>query len=310
MGPMNAPGSVLILHTGALGDFVLAMHVVRALRAAYPSAQFSAAARSPIARWFAKRGELKATYDLESLGMHRLFAESVELPPDHVLNRHDLIISFLAGPEAAVSRNLASSTSAGVVAVDPVASTETLSTRRHITAQWLQDLQCEGLSLPTVVEAHSPQRVARPDRVVVVHPGSGAKWKCAPLEAFERIVERLRSQSIEVHWMIGPTEREWYGQSYVDRLAASAPVIEEHDLCKAAERLSRATALIGNDSGISQLASAIGLCTIVLFGPTDSAVWSPIGPDVHLCGFPESSDEFDWIAQTAVCGGDVRHHLS
>ena len=34
---------------------------------------------------------------------------------------------------------------------------------------------------------------------------------------------------------------------------------------------------IGNDSGISHMASALGIPTIAIFGPTDPRVWSPRG---------------------------------
>jgi ADP-heptose:LPS heptosyltransferase len=34
---------------------------------------------------------------------------------------------------------------------------------------------------------------------------------------------------------------------------------------------------IGNDSGISHMAAALGLPTMVIFGPTDQNVWSPRG---------------------------------
>jgi len=46
--------------------------------------------------------------------------------------------------------------------------------------------------------------------------------------------------------------------------------------------LSCADAFVGNDSGITHLAAAIGLDTLVLFGPTDSKTYRPLGPNVYL----------------------------
>jgi ADP-heptose:LPS heptosyltransferase len=37
---------------------------------------------------------------------------------------------------------------------------------------------------------------------------------------------------------------------------------------------------IGNDSGISHMAAALGLPTVAIFGPTDPRVWSPRGEKV------------------------------
>ena len=44
--------------------------------------------------------------------------------------------------------------------------------------------------------------------------------------------------------------------------------------------LAQARVYIGNDSGISHLAAAVGTPTIVLFGPTNPAVWAPRGSHV------------------------------
>jgi ADP-heptose:LPS heptosyltransferase len=39
---------------------------------------------------------------------------------------------------------------------------------------------------------------------------------------------------------------------------------------------------IGNDSGISHIAAALGIPTLVIFGPTDPKVWSPRGKKVFV----------------------------
>jgi ADP-heptose:LPS heptosyltransferase len=40
--------------------------------------------------------------------------------------------------------------------------------------------------------------------------------------------------------------------------------------------------LICNDSGPAHLGAIIGVPTLVLFGPTDPAVWKPLGPNVQV----------------------------
>jgi ADP-heptose:LPS heptosyltransferase len=39
---------------------------------------------------------------------------------------------------------------------------------------------------------------------------------------------------------------------------------------------------VGNDSGITHLAAALGIRTIALFGPTDPAIYGPVGPAVAV----------------------------
>ena len=54
------------------------------------------------------------------------------------------------------------------------------------------------------------------------------------------------------------------------------------DLWDLARFLAGARAYIGNDSGITHMAAAVGVPTIALFGPTDPAVWSPRGRMVRI----------------------------
>ena len=44
--------------------------------------------------------------------------------------------------------------------------------------------------------------------------------------------------------------------------------------------ISAADGFVGNDSGITHLAAALGIPAIALFGPTDPAVWGPRGENV------------------------------
>jgi len=48
------------------------------------------------------------------------------------------------------------------------------------------------------------------------------------------------------------------------------------------ELLSHANAFIGNDSGITHLAAGLGIRTLAMFGPTNPAIYKPIGPDVKI----------------------------
>jgi len=54
------------------------------------------------------------------------------------------------------------------------------------------------------------------------------------------------------------------------------------DLFELARFLAGARAYIGNDSGITHLAAAVGTPTIALFGPTDPAIWAPRGKRVKI----------------------------
>ncbi len=51
--------------------------------------------------------------------------------------------------------------------------------------------------------------------------------------------------------------------------------------------LSRCRLYIGNDSGLTHLAAAVGQPEVLaLFGPTDPRVWAPLGPQVRTLTAP------------------------
>ena len=65
-------------------------------------------------------------------------------------------------------------------------------------------------------------------------------------------------------------------------LPPNAGAVRIDDLYELARWLAGASVYIGNDCGISHLAAAVGTPVVVLFGPTDPAVWAPRGPSVTV----------------------------
>lgn len=116
--------------------------------------------------------------------------------------------------------------------------------------------------------------------VLVIAPGSGALEKNWPEEFFVTIANWWR-QSIggTVVILVGPVEAERGG---IDRLQQNCLVANELNLAQAAALLAKSDVYLGNDSGISHLAAAVGVLTIALFGPSDPLRWSPRGPKITV----------------------------
>ncbi|MBI4906877.1 MAG: glycosyltransferase family 9 protein [Acidobacteria bacterium] len=106
----------------------------------------------------------------------------------------------------------------------------------------------------------------RPQPFAVIHPFSGGRHKNWPLHRFR---ELARSLDMPVHFTAGP-EEELDGAIRFDNL---------WDL---AQWIATASLYIGNDSGITHLAAATGVPVVALFGPTDPAIWAPLGPNVSV----------------------------
>jgi hypothetical protein len=280
--------NILFLHAGALGDFVLALHVVAAARRRFGHLRIDGVVRCPLAKWAARQGVLETACDPDSIGAHALHAEPAraDSPIARLVRDSDLVLSFLGEAYTVVGQNLQSLCCGRSINIGPTASAGALLAGRHITEQWRRDIASAGLALDVASRPlFRREGDAGREPSVIVHPGSGGRSKCCPLAVLEAAVRRLRDGGRRVSWMIGPVETDLYGQGYAAKLAETAPVIYEESIDTAADHVRGAAAFIGNDAGMTHLAAACGVKTVAVFGPTDPAVWCPLGPNVEVAQF-------------------------
>ena len=110
---------------------------------------------------------------------------------------------------------------------------------------------------------------AKPGNFAVIHPFSGSARKNWPLEKFHALAARLQ-RVMPVEWCAGEQDPPLPGAKRID------------DLYRLACWLAGARLYIGNDSGVTHLAAAVGIPTLALFGPTDPAIWAPRGANVRV----------------------------
>jgi ADP-heptose:LPS heptosyltransferase len=114
--------------------------------------------------------------------------------------------------------------------------------------------------------------------VLALAPGSGCREKNWSIAAYRRITdwwrERFHGAVIVV---LGPVEDERGG---FESICAGARVARGVSLGRLAALLSRCLLYLGNDSGTTHLAAALGVRTVALFGPSDPRQWAPRGDRV------------------------------
>jgi len=128
------------------------------------------------------------------------------------------------------------------------------------------------------------------EKLVVIQPGSGGSHKCCHLDNFLVVAEELVSKNIQVIFLLGPAELERFSDATIKKITSvvrlgtpyGAKCLTDLSLTQALELLSCADAFLGNDSGITHLAAALGVKTIAVFGPTNPDIYSPIGPAVTV----------------------------
>ena len=116
--------------------------------------------------------------------------------------------------------------------------------------------------------------------LLVLAPGSGAREKNWPEAHYLQVAHWWRQQfDGKVVVVVGPVEAERRG---FEHLLSACTVASGLDLAQLAALLSRCDVYVGNDSGVSHLAAAVGARTVAIFGPTDERQWAPRGPRVSI----------------------------
>lgn len=262
---------LLVLHAGALGDFVLLWPLLRALQRQSASVRLVAAS-SHIR--LARR-----VLGIDGTGNeHRQAGELMHAPATEA-NRQwwhralgwsacDAVISFI-GDEPILHANVRQYFGAEwVVAAGAPAS----DSRRRL---W--DMACVN----TLGEA-SPQIAARAG--VVLYAGSGGRDKLWPIRSWYKLCEQLSvgmAVSGHVSLLAGPVERERLEAPELARFEAAGGRFVM-DLDQLVDVLGGAAAFVGADTGPTHLAAQLEVPTLALFGPTDPAVWGPVGSRVTV----------------------------
>jgi len=122
---------------------------------------------------------------------------------------------------------------------------------------------------------------------VYLHPGAGKVKNRWPAERFAEVARALLARGCEISWIEGPQD-----EGCVDRassaLGRSLPVVRE-TIPMLAARFARAALYIGNDTGPLHLAGATGCPTVGVYGWSNPAEWAPVGRCVRTVRAADAS---------------------
>lgn len=148
----------------------------------------------------------------------------------------------------------------------------------HVTAWHEHQLQQLGLSLPAAIPI---ARRFNADGPIIIHPGSGGRDKCWPVDRYAALAQRLHRRG-PIRCILGEVEAE---QPPEDFSALNPEIISTLDALR--DILETARLYIGNDAGPTHLAAQLGVPTVAIFGPTPPQVWRPLGPNVQVVAPPQ-----------------------
>lgn len=277
---------ILLVRPCALGDFVLTLPVVYALKRVFPDSEVVLLGK-PSHRELAPQW-ISSALDYSSSEFTPLFGTPTEelrellggfglaivyLPDDGTVEGNleacgvrKVIVHF---PRREGKGHFVEELLRGLVGLCKCSAYVLLEPKRSDGGVEILEPRCEGEVLQKWFREFSAWNGGRR---VVVHPGSGSGRKCWMIERFAELIERVEAEVV-----LGPAERELAG-----KLSLGREPIMPRSLRELREILLGASAFVGNDSGVSHLASALGVPSVVVFGPTDAERWSPLGLRVRV----------------------------
>jgi heptosyltransferase-3 len=291
---------ILLLHPGGLGDIILSLPAVALIRERYPSSRIIIAGNTDHLAAIVSNYAEKAV-SLATLPIHRLYAhESISENDVRFWNSFDRILSWTGSGDPDFSANFSRIHPNVRVGTWRPMPEET----RHVSRLFIDSL---NFGIPPGIEL-TPAHIrldsrlseegaqwlashgwSRPEPLIALHPGAGSDVKRWPIDRFINLALRLAVQEkLKVFVVGGPAEA-----GLAEQIAQALP---EADVIRAdclplnllASTLQQCQGFVGNDSGVAHLAAALGVPSVVLFGPTLPQHWAPLGRHVTVLRNPRA----------------------
>lgn len=293
----HSKGRILVIRGGAIGDFVLTLPAIAALRRQFPEAHLEVLGYPHITQLAKATGCVDAVRPIEAKGLAGFFARHGQLDTGiaDYLAGFNLIVSYLFDPDDIFRANVAVCTRAQIIQgphrpdeADPL----------HATRAYLKPLeQLAIFDADPVPRLEFPGKKTCLERIAL-HPGSGSDRKNWPVARWADLVGRLMTETDRPLMMVGG---EAEGDR-LERLTAGLPpgrvsLARSLPLVELADRMRESAVFVGHDSGITHIAAALGLPCVVLWPDTNESVWGPQGEKVMLLKEPRGlrALDVDWV---------------
>lgn len=293
------PRNLLVIHLGQLGDVVLGIPALDALRAAYPEARITALTGTPADQLVRLANLADEVVGVDRVALRdgprlKSIGEILRLARRMRSKRFDAVIDIHAFYESGL---LAIVTGARM-RVGPRRENRSLPGAYTATAPYDLDLHVSDRYLAVAAAAGAPARVREPRLVpsasdlatvdarlgaagadgaalVGLNPGAGWENRRWPGDRFVELGKRMIDAGCRVAVFAGP-EEAGLGHRLACDIGPGAVGMEGLSLGQLAAALSRCRVVVSNDTGPSHISAAVGTPTVVLMpgnaGPSPFAV--------------------------------------
>jgi len=301
------PRNILVIDFGQLGDVVLSLPALQAIRKRFPAARITVAVGKPGAEIVSMSGYANETLVVDRVGLRdgfkplsivRVFGIVKDVRRrkfDFVIDLHSLsetnLLGFLSGaPKRLYARRPGRSLDY-LANFRPAPPVETDHRQRHLIDRYLDVL----IPLEIKTAARFPNLKTRPADDAVIEkilrkakadagvpliglfPGAGHSSRRWPLEQFAELADYLiRNDGVKVLVFVGPEEQPLVKE--MRRLfPSSSLVLDQLTLPQLAAAATRLAAFVSNDTGPMHVASAVGTPVVLLLDKRAPTSYLPQG---------------------------------
>ena len=301
------PRNILVIDFGQLGDVVLSLPALRAIRKRFPRARITVAVGKPGAEVVDLSGYADETLVVDRVALRdgfkpfsifRVFKIVKDVRQkrfDFVIDLHSLsetnLLGFLSGaPKRLYSRRPGRSLDY-LANFHPRPPVESDHRKRHLIDRYLDvliPLEIEKVErLPTLktraADDVAVERILRKAKadvgapLVGLFPGAGHPSRRWPLEQFASLADFLiRNDQVKVLVFVGPEERAFI-KDIRQQFPASIVILDQLTIPQLAAAQARLAAFVSNDTGPMHIASAVGTPVVLLLDKRAPESYLPQG---------------------------------
>jgi heptosyltransferase-2 len=291
---------ILVVRGGAIGDFIMTLPAVGALRERWPDAHIEILGYPHIIELARGRYYADATRSIDAKPMAGFFIPNAVLDPEWMeyFGSFNVVISYLYDPDSLFASNVRSCGVKQVIEASPRPKDA------HAAVHYCRPLE----SLAIYVDAPRPRihpnesdretasrymKMFGREPMVAIHPGSGSEKKNWPVDNFAAVARWVNDELAAQLLIVQGEADEHVVRKLTKRLEPrQLTVTTGLKLVELAAVLERCVLFLGNDSGITHLAAAVGTPVVAVFGSASPPIWEPRGERVRV---------------VRICDNDVAH---
>lgn len=329
------PRNILVIDFGQLGDVVLSLPALRAIRQKFPLAKMTVAAGRPSAAIVRMSSYADATIEVDRVAMRdgfkplsilkilKVVKEVRQQKFDFVIDLHSFsetnLLGFLSGaPKRLFARRQGRSIDL-LSNFRPQPPLETTNRQRHQGDRYLdvlKPLRIEAADRVPKLASHrvddreidrllGKEKADSGSPLVGLFPGAGHEERRWPLSRFAQLAEVLvHSDGVRPLIFLGPEERHLVSEIKTT-FPSQAVILDRLTIPQLAAALARLAVFVSNDTGPMHIAAAVGTPVVILLDRRAPDTYIPLNEPkrvIYSATIHEISVEHVYAATRALLG--------